>query len=84
MASPLAISPADHCPSRFAQDPRRGFTLLELLLALLISGVIFGALGMFIDLQLRTVDSTRTEVEQAHQARALLRLIADDLRCAVR
>ncbi len=58
-------------------------TLLELLLALALSSLVFAAIAMAIGLQLRTINVGRTEVEEAQLARALLRRMADDLRGAV-
>jgi type II secretory pathway pseudopilin PulG len=63
---------------------RRGVTLLELILALALSAFILVAIGMAIDLNLRSLDARRSNVEQAQLARAVLRRIADDLRSAVR
>lgn len=65
-------------------DTRRGFSLLELILALALSGLILFAVGMAIDLHLRVLSVRRTHVEEAQVARAVLRMIADDLRGAVR
>ncbi len=62
---------------------RRGLTLLELMLALSLSTVILVVVGMAIDLNLRALDSRRTVVEDAQLARALLTLIANDLRGAI-
>ncbi len=62
---------------------RGGMTLLELLLALSLTGMVFVAIGMAIDLHLRSIDIGRTETEEAQLARALLRRMADDLRAAV-
>jgi prepilin-type N-terminal cleavage/methylation domain-containing protein len=62
----------------------RGFTLLEVLLAMALAAIVLGAVTMAIDFHLRVVESGRKEVEEAQLARALLRKIADDLRCAVR
>lgn len=62
---------------------RAGMTLLELLLALSLTGMVFVAIGMAIDLHLRSIDIGRTETEEAQLARALLRRMADDLRAAV-
>lgn len=56
-----------------------GFTLLEVLLALLISAVVLGALAAAIHLQLNVATVSRTGVEEAQLARAVLRIIADDL-----
>jgi hypothetical protein len=63
---------------------RRGLTLLELMLALSLTTIVLGVIGMAIDLNLRALDSRRNVVEDAQLARAILRLIADDLRGAVR
>jgi hypothetical protein len=54
-----------------------------LLLALALSALVFVAISMAIDLHLRTIDSGRTEIEEAQLARAVLRRMADDLRGAV-
>jgi len=62
---------------------RRGFTLLELLLALALTSLVVVVIGMAIDFHLRTLDSSRTTVEEAMVARAVLRHIAKDLRNAV-
>lgn len=62
---------------------RAGVTLLELILALSISIMIMAAIAMVIDLHLRTLDSRRTQVEEAQLARAVMRRIGDDLRSAV-
>jgi uncharacterized lipoprotein NlpE involved in copper resistance len=62
---------------------RRGITLLELMLSLALTGVVMIVISMAIDLNLRTLDVRRADVEQAQLARAVLRHIAADLRCAV-
>ena len=68
---------------RSRTSPRAGFTLLEVLLTLLISGVIIAAIAGAIGTYLRVSEVGRAEVERAQLARALLRRIADDLRAAV-
>jgi len=62
---------------------RRGFTLLEVMLALGLTSLILVALGMAIDFHLRVLDAGRAHVEEAQLARVLLRRIADDLRGTV-
>lgn len=62
---------------------QRGVTLLELILALTLTVMILGAVTLAINLNLRTLDRRRNEVEEAQLARAVLRMIADDLRSAV-
>lgn len=66
-----------------AATPRRGMTLLELILALALSALVLMAIGMAIELHFRMFDVRRTNVEEAQLARAVLRHIADDLRSAV-
>jgi len=62
---------------------RNGFTLLEVLLALLLTSLLTVMLATAIDIHLRVVDLGRIDVEEAQLARALLHRIADDLRSAV-
>ncbi|MCE9525941.1 MAG: type II secretion system protein GspJ [Planctomycetales bacterium] len=62
---------------------RIGVTLLELILALSLSVILLFAVGMALRLYWRSFDVKRTNVEQAHLARALLRKMEDDLRSAV-
>jgi hypothetical protein len=63
---------------------RRGLSLLELILALGLSGLILYAVAMAIDLHLRSLDVRRTNVEEAQIARAVLYMIANDIRSTVR
>ena len=60
-----------------------GITLLELLLALGLTGVVMLVITMAIQLHLRILDMRRADVEQAQVARAVLQHIAADLRNAV-
>jgi hypothetical protein len=53
------------------------------MLALALTTIVLGVVGMAIDINLRALDSRRDIVEDAQLARAILRLIADDLRGAV-
>ncbi len=57
-----------------------GFTLLEVVLAIGLCGAVMALLATAIDLYLVRVDTSRTQVETAELARALLTKIADDLR----
>lgn len=61
----------------------RGMTLLELLLALALTGLVMVVISMAIDLHLRALDVRRTNVEENQVARAVLRNIATDLRNVV-
>jgi len=65
------------------RDQPRGFTLLEVLLSLALVSLLLVALGMTIDVQLRLVNTSRGNVEEAQLARVLLHRIAADLRGAV-
>lgn len=58
-------------------------TLLELLLALGLTGVVMVVISMAIHLHLITVDTRRADVEQAQVARGVLQHIAADIRNAV-
>ncbi len=80
MALPVALGKG---VDNVRRRTRSGLTLLELLLALSLSVIILAAVAMAIDLQLRTLESRRTYLEEAQLARAVLRMIADDLRSAV-
>jgi hypothetical protein len=62
---------------------RAGVTLLELILALGLSVILLFAVSMALRLYWRSFDTKRTNVEQAHLARALLKKIEDDLRSAI-
>lgn len=66
------------------RQPLSGFTLIEVLLSLALAVLVLTVIGTAIDLDLRLLQSSRTDVEQCRLARAVLRQIGDDLRCAVR
>lgn len=67
-----------------ACGPRqRGVTLLELMLALALSVLVLGAIGMAINLYFKMLDVRRTNVEEAQAMRAVVRRITDDLRAMV-
>ncbi|HND52426.1 MAG TPA: hypothetical protein PLV92_08520, partial [Pirellulaceae bacterium] len=61
----------------------RGFTLLELILALSLTILILGAMALAIRLNLKTLDSRRNTVENTQLVRAVFRAMSDDLRSAV-
>jgi hypothetical protein len=58
-------------------------TLLELMLALTLSAFLLVSITMAIDLNLRMLDARRGDVERIQVARAILQMIATDLRSAV-
>ncbi len=61
---------------------KRGFTLLEMVLAIGLAGAVLGLLMTAIDLYLVRVDTSRTQVETAQLARTLLNHIANDIHAA--
>ncbi len=66
-----------------AQSRRSAVTLLELLLALALTGLLMVLITTAIDLNLRALDLRRTDVERSQLARAVLRHIAADLKNAI-
>lgn len=62
---------------------RSGMTLLEVMLALTLTAFVLAAISMAIDLHLRMLDTRRDDVERVQVARAVLNMIAKDLRSAV-
>jgi hypothetical protein len=69
--------------ARGRRSRRSGLTLLELLLSLALTSLVLVAISMAINLNLRTLDIRRTDVEEAQLAQAILQLIARDLRNVV-
>lgn len=63
---------------------RSAYTLLELLLALALTVLVSGLIGMLLQLYYKSSELSQSEVRQAQIARNLLRMIADDLRSVVR
>ena len=81
----LMIFPFSHSiPLSGGESRRSAYTLLELLLALALSALIMMAIGLALDLHLRSLERHRGQLEEAQLARAILRHIANDLRGAVR
>lgn len=62
---------------------RRGYTLIELLLATALCGVLLAALWMLMSTYGELFDKGQQQVERAQLGRALLEQMADDLRCAI-
>ena len=60
----------------------RGFTLLEVVLAIGLTGAVLAILTTAIELFVLRVDTSRSRVESAQLARTLLKGIADDLQAA--
>jgi hypothetical protein len=59
------------------------YTLLEVILALALTTVLLGLIGMAMHIHLGVADKSRGQVEEARLARTLLQHIADDLRNSV-
>ena len=66
-----------------SKQEQRGFTLLELMLALGLTTVILLAVSMAIDLHLRSFESRRNYLEQSQLAREILNIVANDIRGVV-
>ena len=66
-----------------SRAPGRGFSLLELLLALSLTVVVLMLVNMAVEFHLRSLDTRRMQLEEAQLARSILRMIANDLRGAV-
>jgi prepilin-type N-terminal cleavage/methylation domain-containing protein len=62
---------------------RRGFTLLEVIIALSLSVLLLTAVYGAIRMQYRVSQSGREQMEQAQLARAILRMIESDVRSVV-
>jgi prepilin-type N-terminal cleavage/methylation domain-containing protein len=62
---------------------RRGFTLLELLVAAGLSAVVLAGLWTMFSIFERLFTKAETQVERAQLARALMQQLADDLRSAI-
>ncbi len=62
---------------------RSGATLVETLLALALTGIVLMMINLAIDLNLRTLDSRRADIERALLAQSVLRHMAADIQNAV-
>jgi prepilin-type N-terminal cleavage/methylation domain-containing protein len=63
---------------------RRGFTLLEVLLSLFLTAVVAVLIGGLVQLYLVNESRGRERLRQTQTARAILNMIADDIRTTVR
>ncbi len=66
-----------------SRQRRSAVTLLELLLALALTGLLMMLIVSAIDLNLRALELRRTDVERSQLARAVLRQLATDLKNAI-
>lgn len=84
--------PTASCKSSYASSwlsdkhstQRSGYTLLELLLALALTVLVSGLIGMLLQIYYKSSELSQSEVRQAQIARNILRMISDDLRSVVR
>ncbi len=75
-------SPCSRSRRRFSL--RRGFTLLELILSLALCAVVAGLIGSLVHIYLINQETGRDSVQQSQMARAILNMIAEDVRTSVR
>lgn len=71
-------------PRRMLRFSRGGFTLVEVLLSLALTAVVAGIIGGLVQVYLTNQNIGRDRVKQTQLARALLNMIADDIRTVVR
>src|SRR5262245_33822118 len=64
-------------------QPRRGFTLLEMLLATLISALLMGAVYVAFGLQIRQAQIGRDIIEESTLAHSLLARMTSDIKKCV-
>jgi prepilin-type N-terminal cleavage/methylation domain-containing protein len=60
--------------------PRRGFTLVEVMISLLIFGIVLGVGYMFMQRTFSNMDRQKQSLDTLHEARLFLALIEKDLR----
>lgn len=71
-------------PRSLAQRKFRGMTLLELILALALSGLLLMAISMAVQVHWRAFDVKLSGVEEAQLVTAILRNISDDIRSTLK
>jgi len=76
---PLAGRSLDGCPSQV----RPGFTLMEVMLSLALCVVIAGLLAAATQMYLMNIEVERDELTRSRAARAVLQVMAFDLRAAI-
>ncbi|MDR2641440.1 MAG: prepilin-type N-terminal cleavage/methylation domain-containing protein [Planctomycetaceae bacterium] len=69
--------------TRIPKFVKCGFTLVEILIALVLMLIILGIISVSIDIYLRQMVINRSEVEEAQLARALLDRISQEIRSVV-
>ena len=75
---------ASHGERRLRTRRRRAFTLLELILSLALAAVVAGLMGSLVQTFLVNQERGQDSVRQAQLARAVLNMIAEDIRTTVR
>lgn len=69
---------------RLRTNRRRAFTLLELILSMALAAVVAGLMGSLVQIFLVNQERGQDSVRQAQLARAVLNMIAEDIRTTVR
>lgn len=82
-AKQLQVKYAHRLVSGVRARQRCALSLLELVLALALSVIVIGLISMAMRIQLQSFENRRDRIDQASLGRAILRHIADDLRCAI-
>ena len=75
---------ASHGVRRLGKRRRKAFTLLELILSLALAAVVAGLMGSLVQTFLVNQERGQDSVRQAQLARAVLNMIAEDIRTTVR
>ena len=68
--------------NRYGQN-RRGYTLLELLLALALSVIVIGAIGTAIQVYMIALTKQQARIERKQVVRAIFMMISNDLRAGI-
>jgi prepilin-type N-terminal cleavage/methylation domain-containing protein len=68
-------------PARF-RDDERGFTLVELIIGMAITGILIGAIGSALVVVLRTTDVTNARFAESHDVQITSAYVANDVQSA--
>jgi MSHA biogenesis protein MshO len=71
------------CPRPQAPGPHRGFTLIELVIAISLTGIVISFIAMFIVAPVRAYNAQARRAELVDAADAVLRLMGRDIRAAL-
>lgn len=65
------------------KNPRRGFTLVEVLIATILMAALMAGLWVLLDIYSQLFETGPARTEQSQLARALMQVISEDLRSAI-